>query len=352
MAVAAKNRVRTSWVIALLILVGVIAALHVLDRAGPTHQDATAAGTNPSEASPPWEIAMRTIEPPVASTSMPSPTSELAAPAIPPIDSHHPVRDYAALLDERARAGDAAAACRLGAELDRCTALNELARHRPIAADIATSHIERTGLQGPAADRVIDTLLQQEQEQLRRHQDCMELDLAAYAPPTRYFALAARAGHVPSMLRVLRIETAPGADLVRDPALIAEYRAHASDYLLSLLEAGEHAAVDLWLHQAMRGAASPLLASLPDTMRDVEAIAILQRRLTAERQRMRVIDSRGVDVTPASNPPSVPVDSLRLADAWHARWFSSDPGAGPAPATAPPPPPSMWSLDQYRCPEG
>lgn len=350
MARANTRRVHTWWVVALLVVVGAITAMHVLGRADPALEAPSAPGANPTEASPPVEVATPKIAPALASTSKMSPSPDRAAPAIPPIDTHHPVRDYAALLDERARAGDAAAACRLGAELERCSALIERARYRPIAADIATSYIERTGLGAEAADRVIDTLLQQEEEQTRRLEDCAGLDLAAHAPPTRYFALAARAGHPPSMLRVLRIETAPGADLVRDPALIDEYRTHASRYLLALLEAGERAAVGLWLHHATRGAASPLFASLPDTMRDVDAIAILQRRLTAERQRVRVIDSRGGEVTPPSSPPPVPADSLRLADAWHARWFAARPEAESMPATPPPPPPSMWSLDQYRCP--
>jgi hypothetical protein len=51
-------------------------------------------------------------------------------------------------------------------------------------------------------------------------------------------------------------------------------------------------------------------------MNDARVVAALQRRRQAERERLHVLDPRGVGVTPVSNPLPVGADSECRAHAW------------------------------------
>ncbi|MCB1642120.1 MAG: hypothetical protein KDI37_10335, partial [Xanthomonadales bacterium] len=212
----------------------------------------TKAGSAPSEIAEPVLDAALTAD---ASPAQKPPTLKIAAPAAPlrqspppatstppnPLPGALPLAELVPLLEARARAGDGAAACRLGVELSKC---RHMLRSLPTAPDEQMDET-RWREQG-RSDAQIASLRDQRRRRLHQRAACEALppELIDRAP---WFMLqAALAGNASAMVAFARLEGVTMAGLVADPALYEQYRLHAFGLWERALHQGSMDALWLW----------------------------------------------------------------------------------------------------------
>jgi hypothetical protein len=248
-----------------------------------------------------------------------------------------PLRDEIADLDRRARSGDAAAACRLGAELLRCERARTLQPYTD-NVEIQARALAQRNLREQEMDRQIDAALQRQEENAAVLTHCEGVDEARWMVPARYFHLAAQAGHRPSMRQFLNPERVRSDQLFRDPELIPLYRANAPRYFLQLMEEGDR---DLLMRWSMSAALprDPLRELLPPPYNDPGFAAAMQRQGLA---------ARGIaEPMPPAQPPTA--EQLAEAERLYARYFAprqSEQEERPPRFMA-----SPYDLESYDCDE-
>ena len=206
---------------------------------------------------------------PAARAVVPAAQRAEAAP-LPPVGT--PLVDIIDELDARAAAGDAAAACRLAAEVARCDqvlGMDAATRERAIAANIA----RRQAREGGRDDSIDEAARALEREALLIAQcDGVPSD---WFPRRPHLDLrAARLGDLDAAVRFVNGEGMTAGELVRDPALATLYRAHAWSLFLELYEAGDLVAVLLWSSGTADARQQHLISAvMPDEWRHRREVA-------------------------------------------------------------------------------
>lgn len=251
------------------------------------------------------------------------PTSLGAGPApLPPPDT--PLAAMLDELEERARAGEARAACRLASELSRCAMLQ---RRREFHAMVDPSG------GGPArGSRVeewrIDATARLELQIERDEAVCTGIDRAQSRQSIQWLHRAASAGHVPSMASFATgawMVYEPG--FVHQPELVAAYARDAASMATRAVEAGDtRLLLPLGLAYAGRsGMAAPLGELVePDPARARALLALAAETPAADGGRRgqrranvgeRVLAELDASLDPAQRT-AAEAEAARLRAAW------------------------------------
>lgn len=241
--------------------------------------------------------------------------TEPKALAYPPPDIA--VTEVIAQLDARARAGDAQAACRIAAELQRC---RDIAMWSERWVDYEIERLARLSLDADtlaARSRDLDEATAYN-AQAKRH--CEGIAQAQIRRIPHYQLAAARAGHLPSMAEFAMGSQADAASLVADPPLYADYRAQAWPLFQRAFEAGEPAAGAFWWLLLGSGRPiSPLAGLVPDDWRSPRVALALHLRLQRELAPDKPLPQPG-EIT---DPPTEA--DIARAEELYARYFADSP---------------------------
>lgn len=201
-------------------------------------------------------------------------TSDRTTPTALPADGT-PVAEMFDMLDARARAGDAVAACRLGAELERCRYL-QITREAIEASRAASLAVHLT-----------DETAQIEEPFREYEHDYQDLELLCADVPMEkrpasapYFDIAAGAGHYPSMSEFI-LAFAHSIDGSADPELSALFRRNGPGHFLRAFEAGDPGALALMILANMDEPTGPLSLVIPERLREPKLVFALSERLQA-----------------------------------------------------------------------
>jgi hypothetical protein len=175
-----------------------------------------------------------------------------------------PVVDMLALLEDRARAGDAVAACELGRALNQCR-MQSMVRRMPARP------APPSDAKAPDVERFVNAEAAREEWQERLAQRCEGVEASDIAQAVGYLARSALSGHVPSLVEfVVSPMTAP-AEFIRDPQLGQVYRSQVWPLLRRALENGDFLAAQMTMVQLGMGPMSPLSAVVPAEYQDPDA---------------------------------------------------------------------------------
>jgi hypothetical protein len=272
---------RATWAAGAAALLGLGAILLAIERAPSTPAATPHDASAPADAAPPTAGAATraasagsTTTP--AATAAPASASNAAqrmpaAAPLPPRDA--PLASVMADLEQRARGGDARAACRLAADLSRCALLPRRRTFRAMVDPLRDGGGRRSGAVDwriDAAARLDVTLEDDERlcEGIGREQSRRSID---------WLYRAAQAGHVPSMAAFGSgnwMSTEPG--FIHQPELVAAFARDAGRMAVAALDAGDRSLlVPLGLAYAGRGSVVGPLGELvePDP---AKAHALLQ----------------------------------------------------------------------------
>lgn len=213
----------------------------------------------------------------------PGPAPRAASTAeLPPAEL--PLRERFDALDAAARRGDAAAACELGAALARCA---NLARFGPMVGD---GERELRGLARDTDEERLESRIEfialrgKLLDDARR--DCAGAEALPALERARYFAIAARAGHVGSMVEYLGLNHIGASTLIRDPGLVTEFRRDAPGFFARALAAGDLGLLRAWHAASHAPDYAPLHEVLPPEWRTPGFTrALLQQLSDAQRRR-------------------------------------------------------------------
>lgn len=201
-----------------------------VSRAGPSvgRPDASLAPGRSTRAAPKDAERGSAVQPPSA--------------PLPPIGT--PLADIIEELDARADAGDAAAACRIAAELSICdgilgTPVEEV--ERAIAANLAR-RINAALRELEELDEIARSL----ELQQRTAEQCSHVPGDWFLRRPYIELRAAQLGDLDAASRFVHGDGMSAGQLLRDPSLAALYRANAWQLFLQLYEAGDLRAVLLW----------------------------------------------------------------------------------------------------------
>lgn len=257
-----------------------------------------------------------------------------------------PLRDMFDELDVAAHAGDARAACRLGAELSRCAMVRRMARfdnEEQHVTQLAQQTLDEHDMQ-----REIDAIAARKAlvESTQEHCEGMTPDMLRNAGD--YFTMAALAGHTPSQVRFVSGHHLRLDALLRDATPLQTYRTNAAALFREALHAGDLSLLGIWYHSAIVGDEMPLTAHLPEQFRDPGLVVALINRLSAE-QRESMFPAGSLD----TNRVTPTAEQVRAADALYTRHFATSPpiprewdSADPAGSTK-----RLLSVEPYRCDE-
>lgn len=333
--------------IGLLGVVGV--AIHSHVNAGPTPVPgpaavtATASGeTDPNVHGDPEKPAREPVDVaagPGSGTLPPSAPASLAAQPLPPLDA--PVADILDALEQRARAGDVRAACRLASELGRCGSLQ-----RRRAMDLGRSLAQSPPRQ--ISDEMVDVAARISMALEADERACVGVAAERTADAVLWLQRAAAGRHLPSMVAFAGGFWMSGdSSFVARPEVVATYARDAVPMALATLEAGDPTLANaLGLAYAGRwsgtpldrlvkrddaqayallaaaGAAAPappmpIVRRTPEdpharTLADLEASLAPEQRARAESERLRLA-ARFADGA----------ERRRKADPQGPRWFAS-----------------------------
>jgi hypothetical protein len=184
---------------------------------------------------------------------------------LPPPDV--PLRDVFDSLDRMARRGHTLAACRVAAELMRCSRVHgatqrlrqEDARIRAMAQRQTSERFIEREIELIAAQRVIIE---------DATKVCAGFDLDSVPVPARYLAVAAQGGHVPSMIEYFSGSASNTSAFLRDPGLAEAYRRHGPVFFAAALESGDPALLQQWYRATQDPLYSVLAPMLPEPWRD------------------------------------------------------------------------------------
>lgn len=191
-----------------------------------------------------------------------------------------PLVDSFTVLDAEARRGNATAACRLGAELARCKRLR-------MFQTWAVNDEQETRWLDPRRDeatieRRINEVAERTELLESVARTCADVEQLPSQEVARYFAVAARKGHVPSMVEYLGAAHMGAGTLMRDPSFIAEYRRDASSMLPRALASGDPDLLQRIVNAVYLPDHTPLSSILPPEWLTIGFITALLQELPAE----------------------------------------------------------------------
>jgi hypothetical protein len=243
-------------------------------------------------ASAPTETAEGAVTPATAAAAEPSPLAgaglsaasatpaNIATAPLPPPDT--PLAQVIDELERRARAGDAAASCRLGFELLRCRRSAEavfqrdmltdaLARSRRPEAAASGARANQAGVENMLVDLAARNDLLAEQAQVM----CVGIDPQRYDTPLRWLMRAANAGDATSRAALLRsVDTINQGNTLANLDALAAFRAAAPRWMAEDFEAGTDVALNVAIRFGVQSGYGMLQEALAE--RPALAYALLQ----------------------------------------------------------------------------
>lgn len=276
-----------------------------------------------------------------ATTAAPS-TPPAAEPLVIPPDGQLD-DDSLLALDRAARAGHAQAACRLGAELARCS---NVSRMRSLAEPGNVDALAQSDIAGDELDQHIDRIAERQRRIDEVLADCAQITGTIHGSASDYFTLAATHGHVPSQIQYLSGQHLSPAAVMKDPAMLDHYRANARRFFDNAMAAGDLSMLQIWYFGSQFSEHMPLVQFLPEEWRDPRFLLALSDQLDdAQREGAFPVGSLG-------NSAEEPTRAQRDAAAalYRERFADSPPpinymNADMAPGGR------LFSLDRHRCEE-
>lgn len=331
----------TLGLVATLMLAGLGVAWFTHQSRGVDHAEAVQAEAAADDSIAALDVAG--LNPAVAQTDdvaqSAQPTAAVAyAQPLPPDGT--PLLEIFDELDARAKQGDAAAACRLGAELVRCSSATTTPRFgaddKQIAEMLANENASDTKVAEAA-----EFLMGIESGVLTTARICRGVDLSQLPNPQRYFHRAAMAGHLPSMMQFLTTTGNSIYDLFDDPGLIELYNRDGYKIFQLALRAGDPAILDHW-SIATSNKRDALARLLPKPMRDPRLLEALRAQIDIAAPGVH----RSIGRHPDHGEPSP--EQLDQAEQMFQQYFAGSPRLGVKPAD---PFAGMMTgkLDRYRC---
>lgn len=306
-----------AWGLAATLAVGLLALVLTARRApdsvvSPPEVGAPAPDALGDAADPPAQ------RPPArAEKSSPAPrlrdTVRAFAP-LPPLDTR--LADIIAELDERASAGDAAAACRLAAEIARCASVVDFDAERVADTLFLSVRYDEHG------ERHVERSANYIEQRVAEQERCRGVDAAVLMNQARFDLAAARLGDLDAAFRFVSADALDTGTLVRFPELLQLYRQNAWPLFQRLLEGGYPYAPGLW-GRAIQLRSNPLGAVMPPEWNRPEVARALYDRVVAPPQ------------YPTSPPPPSP-EAVAEADRLFLAYFADAPLERRGPLPPPP----------------
>jgi hypothetical protein len=194
-----------------------------------------------------------------AADAAPAPLAQ-AVVQVPPDADALTVLELLELFEDAALAGNVAASCLLSQALGECARYRDLERMRLPPPD--------SGASREAIDIHVEEEARREEALASMAPLCAGVGLSHLARRMDFTARAARAGHVASLLDVVR---ATPADFVRHPQLAPMYRSEVWPLLRAAMAAGHERATLTAMFQIQSPATSPLWSVLPEQFQDAWA---------------------------------------------------------------------------------
>jgi hypothetical protein len=215
---------------------------------------------------------------PVASPAATMKPIPVQATSSAPLPGLLPPAELVEQLEPRARAGEAAAACRLAAELVQC---RSALRWTPMSEQQIAQALATLGQQeGVTAETIERRKYNYESRNLQRR-ECAAIPAPLLRQGPWFHLQAARQGHVGSMVAFAHGAGVSSADFVADPDLYQLYRQNAFPLWLQALQMGSVDAVHVW-EQALNARGSQFLAGvLPEQYQDLALATALKREISA-----------------------------------------------------------------------
>lgn len=230
------------------------------------------------------------------------------------------VRDMLDLLGDRARAGDAQAACELAHAIDRCRmhVMFGQMRIQPLLRELKPDQV----------DELVEFEARRLEAAERQDQFCDGLTQVELDEGVHFSARAALSGHVDSLVAFLSAPDDNPAPFIRDPALAALYRERLWPVLLRALKERNVAVADRFFATLGNGMLS-VSGAVPPRFNDREAARAMHRilRSNQDREAPQIVSSA---------PPSA--EAQATADAWAQELFDGEPPMIPASTRVPPDP--------------
>lgn len=236
-----------------------------------------------------------------------------------PLPGPLPPADLYVQLAPLARAGDSAAACRLGLELAACrNARFWRGSRQTLARRQLDTLVDGDLAQLQAAERQLSWMEWQEQ----RARDCSALPAEAYREGPRLMLQAALQGNRGSMVDFASLHGVGGEELVADPALYAQYRQYAFPAWRQAFESGSVDAIFVWAQALDSNGFQFFAGVLPPEYHDRDLALALRAELFAALQE----GQRTPDVaTPVQPEASFDADTVRRARELFDRQFRHSP---------------------------
>jgi hypothetical protein len=211
--------------------------------------------------------------PTAARITVPATPLDPALADTPVVTPDMPVVDVLELLGDRARAGDAVAACELGRALGECR-MQSMVRRMPARP------APPSDAKAPDVERFVNAEAAREEWQERLAQRCEGVEAADIAQGVGFQARAALAGHLPSLADFVNAPMSAPAEFIRDPQLGQLYRSHMWPLLRRALASGDFRAAQVTMMQLSMGPVSPLSAVVPPEYQDAEAARAMMATLS------------------------------------------------------------------------
>lgn len=295
-------------------------------QGGDVHAPSVADATTASGASAPADTAdapatkaAPTIQPTIA-RAVPSPppvaATTIATDPLPPPNT--PLAQVIDELERRARAGDAAASCRLGFELLRCRHSAQASAQRDMMADV----LARTTRSGTAASAsgtgqvevekmLVDLAARNALFAEQAQAVCADVDPQRYDTPLRLLMRAANSGDATSRAALMRsVDAINQGNTLANLDALAAFRAAAPGWVADELNTGSDLALDLAVQLGMQTNPGLLQQSLVDRPPLAYAMMQLHDRAPGASQRVGAAAARAsvLSLLP-------PADSAVQADA-------------------------------------
>ncbi len=331
-----RRRLAAGLVVSLIVAVALMAVWM-----SPTDPDADpiANATGALAAAPATPAAPITSEPAAAqpgAADQDNPPRPRLPPAsaepLPPVDT--PLAEVIDDLEDRARRGDARAACRLGKALGRCQRTDLMVVASRTDQDLANA-IAQVPMAAREQDLHIQNLMTQQEFARKLSSYCTGIGRPQSRQAIRYQVQAAQSGHPDSIVAVGNFPAWGADDLIAEPQLallLNQYRLPMPIQAVRLGDPGSLARLRLLLPSLDE----PALAQIPEAFRSISVLNILHGVVTETLRGnhrpllLRELTERGYPPvsgqgTPSAADASHPWRDLSAAIHLFDRHFSASP---------------------------
>ena len=311
--------------LALLAALGLLAIGWTLGARQATQPEATTAATS-ENGEPLRTVAAPPLQDPTDASDSPPNAAQTSrsSSAMPPepLPGALPPAELVAVLEPRARAGDAAAACRLALELAECRGT----RHwrSPGEAELERQ-MARVDKDDPRQLAAMERRLNWYARQDQRKRECEALPEAVRDAGPQWMLQAAMQGNRGAMVGFAELQGVGGQELVANPALYAQYRQHAFPLWRQAFESGSVGALQVWMSALASNGFQFFAGVLPPDYQDLRLAQALMIEVQA-----------ALEVDPESNPVLPRIDAeideetARRARALFDRYYRDSPGLAAA----------------------